>query len=111
MTPTPRTHQLEAIAAIQAHLHATDRVSVLMAVHDRLTRRWADGDGPDNPARYITSTIATLLAPLRAPNSARPSSRAARYVPEKRGFRLTRIPPHAMLALVSSLPPNGDAAL
>jgi hypothetical protein len=42
VTPTPRTHQLEAIAAIQAHLHTTDRVSVLMAcgTGKTLVGRW-----------------------------------------------------------------------
>lgn len=42
MTPTPRSHQLEAIAAIQAHLHTTDRVSVLMAcgTGKTLVGRW-----------------------------------------------------------------------
>ena len=42
MTPTPRTHQLEAIAAIQAHLHTTNRVSVLMAcgTGKTLVGRW-----------------------------------------------------------------------
>lgn len=52
---------------------------VLMAVHDRLTRRWADGDGPDNPARYITSTIATLLVDQRR------ARRVARGWPAKPG--------------------------
>ena len=42
MTPTPRPHQLEAIAAIQANLHTTDRVSVLMAcgTGKTLVGRW-----------------------------------------------------------------------
>ncbi|HQA14934.1 MAG TPA: DEAD/DEAH box helicase family protein, partial [Ornithinibacter sp.] len=42
MTPTPRSHQLEAIAAIQAHLHTTDRVNVLMAcgTGKTLVGRW-----------------------------------------------------------------------
>ncbi len=42
MTPTPRSHQLEAIAAIQAHLHTTDRVNVLMACGSgkTLVGRW-----------------------------------------------------------------------
>lgn len=42
ITLTPRTHQLEAIAAVQAHLHTTDRVSVLMAcgTGKTLVGRW-----------------------------------------------------------------------
>jgi superfamily II DNA or RNA helicase len=42
VTPTPRPHQLEAIAAIQANLHTTDRVSVLMAcgTGKTLVGRW-----------------------------------------------------------------------
>jgi predicted helicase len=42
VTPTPRPHQLEAIAAIQAHLHTTDRVNVLMAcgTGKTLVGRW-----------------------------------------------------------------------
>ncbi len=42
MSPTPRIHQLEAIAAIQAHLHTTNRVSVLMAcgTGKTLVGRW-----------------------------------------------------------------------
>ncbi|WP_193315417.1 DEAD/DEAH box helicase [Nostocoides sp. F2B08] len=42
MTLTPRAHQLEAIAAIQANLHTTDRVSVLMAcgTGKTLVGRW-----------------------------------------------------------------------
>ena len=69
MTPTPRTHQLEAIAAIQAHLHTTDRVSVLMACGTGKTftslRLAEQLVGPGGNVLFLMPSISLLSQTLR----------------------------------------------
>ncbi len=66
MTPTPRTHQLEAIAAIQAHLHTTDRVSVLMAcgTGKTLVGRWLAEQRQASRTLVVVPSLALIAQTL-----------------------------------------------
>ena len=66
MTPTPRPHQLEAIAAIQAHLHTTDRVSVLMAcgTGKTLVGRWLAEQRQASRTLVVVPSLALIAQTL-----------------------------------------------
>ena len=66
VTPTPRTHQLEAIAAIQAHLHTTDRVSVLMAcgTGKTLVGRWLAEQRQASRTLVVVPSLALIAQTL-----------------------------------------------